>query len=161
MKHFPVQITGYKPHCPDRFLWLMVLWQAVQDATRTPRCSKSDEIIIKNAQNWFYSERRTPTSFLWVCEIFNLSPEKVRRFVKGEREIYQDKARLMNAIKFFRKQKNITQIEFAEIVGTNSSYLSNVERGICPESRIPKDLKIRIWQIIKGEDYGNSNFAYQ
>lgn len=53
--------------------WAAYLEQAKKDLL------SSSKSISKSAKHWFASESYRPTSFLWVCDVVDCDPEKIRK----------------------------------------------------------------------------------
>jgi len=64
---------------PYKNLWSAVLDRAMQDIKGIIPGSEKyrEKKIIKEAEDWFGSDDRDIGSFLWVCEILDLQPDKV------------------------------------------------------------------------------------
>lgn len=65
---------------PCKLLWGSVLRQALQDV------QAGGGVEHGRAATWFASRRTTPCSFEWVCDVFNLNPEIMRKYVGIEVE---------------------------------------------------------------------------
>lgn len=70
----------------ERALWAAVLELAIRDATnKRPRYAGGDSNAVRNsAIRWLMSESLEPSSFRWVCGLFDLCPAVVRRRVLVE-----------------------------------------------------------------------------
>lgn len=81
-----------------RNLALAILLQAFRDAIPLKRPQDKDGITWRrDATVWFFSDDRNPGSFHWVCEILQLEPWTLRRWLityrKGTRRRKEEMAR--------------------------------------------------------------------
>jgi hypothetical protein len=76
------------PLTPDdaRILWMHVLRKAVEDFKhgRTARREES-RLAYRDAERWIWSDGEEFPSFVSICEILDLSPDRVRRALRGYR----------------------------------------------------------------------------
>lgn len=70
----------------ERSLWAAVLEMAIRDATgERPRYSGGYSNAVRNsAIRWLMSESLEPSSFRWICVLFDFDPAVVRRRVLVE-----------------------------------------------------------------------------
>lgn len=64
---------------PCRALWLAVLTEAVETATR--HLASDGDAVRAEARRWLADAARHATSFEWVCEVLGLSADAIRRAV--------------------------------------------------------------------------------
>lgn len=84
--------------------------------------------------------------------------EKRRKFEKDAEDFMAEKLKLGEKIRELRKEKNMTQEELAEKIGTKKTYISRIERGqsdiqlgtLNKLSQIGFDQKV--WTILKSVD---------
>ena len=71
----------------ERSLWVAVLAQAVNDLT--PKFDESNtghlERVRQEAVNWFKSHYDGFNSFLGICDLLRLNPDKIRRLVLSKK----------------------------------------------------------------------------
>lgn len=71
-----------KPDSSLRNLALGILLQAFRDIVAPKKSSNQEwEIWRKDALEWFFSEESHPGSFLWVCEVLEMSPRELRHWL--------------------------------------------------------------------------------
>jgi len=58
-------------------LWAKVMEQAMEDL-QEPIQTPADRLIRERAFHWFRSSSNEPCSFIWVCGILDLDPDKAR-----------------------------------------------------------------------------------
>lgn len=67
---------------PYMRLWLAVLYEATmwyqQGCKHGWEGYGEAAIERRRAKQWFESNDKTPRSFLWVCDVFDMQPEKFR-----------------------------------------------------------------------------------
>jgi hypothetical protein len=68
---------------PEHALWQSVLWIAIEDARGKVKMIQrhQKEILRRDAMAWLNSPKRDVGDFLWICDLLNLSPQKVRRAI--------------------------------------------------------------------------------
>ena len=72
-------------------LWGQVLKRALLEYKLGPSARDLQDYVFctrENAEQWLKSDAETPGSFLWVCELLELTPSAVRREIfveKGSR----------------------------------------------------------------------------
>lgn len=69
----------------ERSLWAAVLEMAIRDATgERPRYSGGYSNAVRNsAIRWLMSESLEPSSFRWICVLFDFDPAVIRQRVFG------------------------------------------------------------------------------
>ena len=68
---------------PDvRNLATGILVQAVRDMIPKKYPDKNWKVWRDDSLEWFFDDRDSPGSFLWVCDVLDASPTKIRRWVK-------------------------------------------------------------------------------
>lgn len=72
-------------------LWAAVFQQGISDAC-TARAKREEGKDLL----WFYSEVETVGSFNWLCELFNIRPEKARARILANWRSYVTRAQTMN-----------------------------------------------------------------
>lgn len=92
MKHSTAAMQEYQCHEQDedvdqvaeahKTLWASVFMQGIRDYVRPPSPSSiaddEDKMLIRMTETWVWSDRASTGSFLWLCDLFSLSPERVR-----------------------------------------------------------------------------------
>lgn len=70
----------------ERALWAAVLELAIRDAAcEKPRYAGGDANAVRNsAIRWLMSESLEPSSFRWICGLFDFDPAVIRRRVLVE-----------------------------------------------------------------------------
>lgn len=70
----------------ERALWAAVLELAIRDATcKWPRYAGGNANAVRNsAIRWIKSESAEPSSFRWICVLFDFDPAVIRRRVLVE-----------------------------------------------------------------------------
>lgn len=76
---------------PEKRLWAAVLKDAIECIRGqalvhcgTPKYRKRyRQIEQRSTRTWFMSTSTDPGTFLWVCAVLEIQPEKVRRFIAG------------------------------------------------------------------------------
>jgi hypothetical protein len=63
----------------ERKLWAEVLERACED-WRTGRYRYAKE--REDDRDWFRSDRVAPTTFAWVCQVFELDPDAIRQTLR-------------------------------------------------------------------------------
>ena len=67
-------------------LWKEVLKKALKDAKQGPDDREVKDYIFctkENAKDWITGNSESPGSFIWVCDLLDLSPSAVRREIIG------------------------------------------------------------------------------
>lgn len=112
-------------------VWWAVLDLAVKDARREGYCNyyqaQNYERIKQNAIAWFKSESKEMCSFLWICEVLDLNPDKVREGVLNPHQFTDDSAPLGTRIRNYRRHLKLSQAQLAEKVGCGKSTISKIE----------------------------------
>lgn len=70
-------------------LWEEVLKKALADAKDGPGKQEVKDYVYctkENAKEWIKSDSEEPGSFIWVCELLELSPSAVRREIFGRKK---------------------------------------------------------------------------
>jgi len=71
----------------ERALWAAVLIQAIEDVNWTPKETISQAIKQRHlhekekAKAYLKAKRAGIGSFLWICELFDIDPDKVREAI--------------------------------------------------------------------------------
>ncbi|MBI4447282.1 MAG: hypothetical protein HY645_15425 [Acidobacteria bacterium] len=87
MKSSVIESEGLYPQTrkPDpslRNLALGILLQAFRDIVAPKKSSNKEwEIWRQDALEWFFSKEDHPGSFQWVCEVLEMSPRDLRRWL--------------------------------------------------------------------------------
>ena len=86
---------SFEDKAPAEMLWGAVLAQAYQDVQGdfmlyvpgNPAQRQSFEIkrgyILEDARRWFEGDRNMIGSFLFVCDVLDLDPGRIREYVRG------------------------------------------------------------------------------
>lgn len=83
-------INSVPADTPYRRLWLSVLLQAVADTRLgtlpdTPKNKSYNERINTiriDAAYWFCATNSDVGSFIWICQLFNMDPERIRNKIR-------------------------------------------------------------------------------
>jgi len=68
-------------------LWFKVLRQAIEDAQKSwMESGVYSKRIAEGARQWFISSNQGVCSFRWICNVLDLEPEYVRRFILNKCE---------------------------------------------------------------------------
>jgi hypothetical protein len=62
-------------------LWAAVLIGAIKDVKKLAAAKSRDSVSKEEAKAWLQSDSKETGSFLWICEIFNLDHDCVRKSI--------------------------------------------------------------------------------
>ena len=80
-----------KPDPPLRNLALGILLQALRDIVAPKKdANKERELWRKDAQEWFDSDETHSGSLPWVCNVLELNPNDLRKWLRGYRRSGQN-----------------------------------------------------------------------
>lgn len=72
-----------------------ILIQAFRDIITSRRESKECAAWRDDALDWFWTDGHCPGSFLWVCDVLNADPSKIRGWLKEYRAAQPSRRREM------------------------------------------------------------------
>ena len=102
-------------------LWAAVLKQAMEDALNHKGCYTRS----KNAMTWLRCKNDGVGSFLWICHLFDLNPECVRKIVVNGLN-YQSR----------KSTDSISQRLHGSTLNLSASHVKTpIQPASCPESR--------------------------
>ena len=119
-----------------RMLWAAVLLRAMEDAAGHVILASGAEVphIMASARRWLRGESRRPGSFVWVCEMFDLDPEKVRTLCAAYSPAWGPRTPIKPVGlgargRAYRNSRGWTMARLAERLEVSPSTIFNIESG--------------------------------
>lgn len=113
-------------------LWAAVMVQAVDDlhGRNQKVLSRQERQWQGEAKGWVTDSRTNCGSFIWICRLFDVDPDRARKAVlEGSGFTLNLTWHIGRKLRAYRAQNNLDQIEMGRILGLSSTTVSSVERG--------------------------------
>jgi len=133
-------------------LWAAVMVQAVDDlhGRNQKVLSRQERLWRWEAKQWVMDSRTHCGSFIWVCRLFEVDPDRARKaMLDGSGFTRNLTWHIGRQLRAYRAHNNFDQIDMGRILGMSSTTVSNVERGRTIRTpaarRIRAFLKAKAW----------------
>lgn len=138
---FQIDDEHKQPHIPERRLLWAILHRAVWDALGLSiGSSDTPQAVLREVRAWFRTNKKTPFSYLWICQTLEIDPARLRKLISGHAKVERaQKGRIRHNMscftieftdKFIGKPTTVTEIENSLSTNLTSALNNNLSGPI-------------------------------